>query len=130
MSLTSEYVWEKTFGRFDIATLGVDNDDLQQLCDIIVVSRNNGRLSNNQVSNLLRSIHRDIVNNHSAWKGLLFNVTYGEFLDGLKMYQQCRIEFKSRDKQPLDPMCLPLSNEIMYGKGLNSKVRDVYAENQ
>jgi len=130
MPLTSEYVWEKTFGHFDIDTLGVANDDLQQLCDTICISRNNKRLSTNQVSNVLRSIKRDIVNNDPSWKGLLFNPTYGCFLDSLKLYQECRIVYKSRDKEPLDPMCLPLSNEIMYGKGLNSKVRDVYAESQ
>jgi len=130
MPITFEDVWSRTFHLNGLDICDDNNDDFRTLCSNIATARNTDCISRNQVSNLLRGIRRDISNDDASWEILLRNRNFSEFLENVDNYQSIRAKFKSRDKEPLDPMCVPYSNEIMFGKGLNSKVKDAYFENQ
>lgn len=130
MVLTFDDVWERTFSDTEANFSDCANDDLRDLCTNIATARNTGGITHNQVANLMRGIRRDIGNNDDSWKILLRPRNFGEFLGQVDIYQSIRARFRSRDKEPRDPMSVPYSNEIMFGKGLNSHVRDVYFENQ
>lgn len=129
MPLTFDDVWRRIFS--DIEPRYYDNayDDMRELCNNIASARNIRSLSCNQTANLMRGIRRDIKREDNSWKMLLCPRNFGDFLANVESFQQIRGEFKSRDKEALDPMCAPYSNEILFGKGLNSHVRDAYFEN-
>jgi hypothetical protein len=117
-------IWEKIFGRIPTNIANHEHDVLRELCIHIANSYNGELLSRNQTSNLLRGIRRDYDSEDSAWRILLGQDNVTNFIKAVNSYQQIRGTFKSRDALPIDPMCLPLSNEKLYGKGLNSRVRD------
>ena len=129
MVLTFDYVWDRIFVDIPV-DLSMHYDYYREMCENISTARNVDSISVNQVSNLIRGIRRDIGNGDSSWRILLFPDNFGDFLERVKSYQTIRGKFPSLDKEPVDPMCLPYSNEILFGKGLNSHVRDTYFENE
>jgi len=130
MPLTFDYVWSRTFSNIPPDFSNNAYDDMRELCSNIATARNSECITVNQVSNLIRGIRRDVGNDDSSWKILLRPLNFGEFLDNVDTYQSIRGEFKSRDKEPVEAICFPYSNEILFGKGLNSHVRDAYFENE
>lgn len=128
MPLTFDYVWGRIFPDIVTDFRNPYYDDTRELCSNIATARNTDSISTNQVSNLIRGIRRDHGSGDNAWKILLEPDNFGDFLERVRVYQSIRGKFKSRDKEPVDPMCLPYSNEILFGKGLNSHVRDSYFE--
>ena len=117
-------IWEKIFGAIQTNIADNEHDVLRELCIHIATAYNTNNITRNQTANLLRGIRRDYDSEDDSWKILLGHNDNATFIKSVNVYQQIRGTFKSRDRLPIDPMSLPLSNEKLYGKGLNSRVRD------
>jgi len=129
MVLTFDYVWGRIFKDlpdFSSEYYDNENEDLVDLCMNIATARNQDLINKNQTANLIRAIRRDIINEEKAWLDLLSPDNFGVFIKCVEDYQQIRGTFKSRNKEPVEAICFPLSNEILFGKGLNSNIRDKY----
>ena len=77
-----------------------------------------------ETANLMTRIRHDYHDHWEWWIFISKSQTYDEFKRNIPEYTCNRATFPSRDKEPLDPMCFPLSNEKLYGRGINSNVRE------
>lgn len=118
------YVWTRIFPFPRTCLRRQESDPLDNVCRWIVRAHQERRLCNSSTSNLMRRMKIDYRSEKDHWDFISQSANYDDFLLNLSDYTKIRESFPSRDKQPADPACFPLSNEKMYGKGINSRVRD------
>lgn len=118
------YVWNRVFPFPRTSIPHAAGNPLDNVCKWVVRAHGEGRLCNSSTSNLMRRMKIDYRQEPHYWSLISESVDYEDFLLNLPDYTKIRETFPSRDKEPLDPACFPLSNEKMYGKGINSRVRD------
>lgn len=120
------YVWKKIFDE----PYGVSKKEVEErkrnVCEWISFGYKEGVLSRNVVGNLMLRMRKDYKDgdNWEYWDFIINSESFEEFIGNIPEYTKIRARFPSRDKLPVDPMSLPLSNEKMYGKGINSRVRE------
>lgn len=120
------FIWKRVFD----CPYGISKDHVEQrkveICDWIHRGYESKNLSRNVVANLMGRMRKDLKDreNWEYWEFIVSSESYEEFLENIPEYTKIRARFPSRDKEPVDPLSLPLSNEKMYGKGINSRVRE------
>lgn len=117
-----EYTWKKLFPGIDVQ---MSDNGMVKMCLWISRCHEEKKLSRAKLGNLIFRIRNDFKMRleDSFYADFILNCeNYEDFLSMIPSYTSMRCTFPSRDKQPLDPACLPLSNEKMYGKGINSRV--------
>ena len=118
------YVWAKIFPfprtYFDKmgGILQLDN-----ICEWVSRAYREKALCRNEIGNLIRRIREDYTNNWEYWSFISNSESYYDFLGNIPDYTKIRAKFPSRDKLPVEEICFPWSNEKLYGKGINSRVR-------
>ena len=123
------FVWKRVFNT----PYGVCEEKMEKrkldICEWISRGYSEGLFSRNVVGNLMLRMRKDFENveNWEYWDFILNSESFEDFIDNIPEYTRIRARFPSRDKLPLDPASLPLSNEKMYGKGINSRVRDNFS---
>lgn len=124
--MNTAYVWRTIFNT----PYGICSEEIEErklnICEWISVAYKNGDFSRNVVGNLMLRMRKDFED-EKTWEYFEFILksdNFEDFLLNVPEYMKCRMTFPSRDKLPVDPLSLPLSNEKMYGKGINSRVRD------
>lgn len=84
-----------------------------------------------QTGNLITRLRKDyevycVEGGEEHLDFILSSESYEEFLKNVPEYTRIRAKFPSRDKQPVEQICFPWSNEKLYGKGINSNVQYIY----
>lgn len=115
--LTVHYVRNKIFGT--------KVTDVQGLvfCNWIVELKDSGLKKWVEIAPLLCRMKKDYEDFNHHWTFIYGSVSFEDFVSNLPDYCKMREKFPTRDQEPLDKACFPLSNEKMYGKGINSNVR-------
>lgn len=122
--MNSSYVWGKIFPfTCEYIERAGKIPQLHNICDWIARAYNEKELNRNETGNLMRRIRSDYRNNWEYWTFISNSSDYEDFLKNIPEYTKIRQKFPSRDKEPLEEICFPWSNEKLYGKGINSRVR-------
>ena len=118
------YVWSRLypFSRESFKK-GPSKDRLESVCNWIVRASDEKILCRSGISNLIRRIGSDYNENSTYWLFISESRGYGDFVNNLQEYSKIREKFPSRDKIGVEAICFPWSNERLYGKGINSRVR-------
>ena len=126
--MNSVYVWSRIFpiSRQVLASSAPTSSvyRMENICKWICRAHEEKHLSRNETANLMTRIRHDYHDHWEWWIFISKSQTYDEFKRNIPEYTCNRATFPSRDKEPLDPMCFPLSNEKLYGRGINSNVRE------
>jgi len=122
MTITFDYVWKTLFG--DAIRVNKADSQIHQLCYYICDAYNNKVICKNGLCALMHRMKIDHAEQNAFWFMLIGCDSFSDFTYTLPSYQKMRKEYPSTMAEPVDPMSLPLSNEKMYGKGINSRVRD------
>lgn len=125
--MNGAYVWSKIFPTIGRGVCKAEKCHcMDNICSWICKVHVEKHLTRNEVANLMTRIRKDYVepNNFEWWYFISSSASYTDFCRNIPEYMSQRTQFPSRDKEPLDPLSLPWSNEKMYGKGINSRVRD------
>ena len=118
------WVWSRIF-PFPRGVIGSEMAWRQEnVCKWVVKAHQEGRLTRNATGNLVKRMKLDYDLGGDYWRFISESRDYDDFVANLPEYTRIRQLFPSRDRLPVDPGSLPLSNEKMYGKGINSRVRD------
>lgn len=119
------YVWTRIypFSRESFAA-GYQKRRLENVCGWVVRAHEEKHLCRSGISNLIRRISKDYGEDWEHWIFISESKDYEDFKKNLPDYTKIRKKFPSRDKQPIEEICFPWSNEHLYGKGINSRVRD------
>ena len=124
--MDEKFVWSKIF------TKSADNYDfeyrkrMENVCEWLSRAYNEKNLTRNETGNMMLRIRKDFFDPDSSeyWLFISESLNYGDFLRNIPEYTCIREIFPSRDKEPLEEICYPWSNEKLYGKGINSNVRE------
>jgi len=125
--MNAKYVWERIFPFANLSATARPNESahnkMNNLCSWICRAHTEKHLSRNQTSNLMTRIRHDYNEDWEWWFFISDSDNYKDFCRNIPQYMSCRAKYPSRDKLPVDPKCLPWSNEKLYGRGINSNVR-------
>jgi len=123
MTLTISDIWRKIYCAPLLSCIEREAR-MYILCKYIEEAYSEGALSRVQIGNLLRRIRKDFEEGNKYWECISVCDSYDDFLNIYQEYTEIREDFPSRDQEPVDPACLPRSNEKLYGKGINSRVSE------
>ncbi len=124
--MNASYVWTKIFPIGRSSSVGEKCVCMENICTWICRAHKENVLSRCETGNLMTRVRKD-YSEPAGWEWWYFlsrSLNYEDFCSNVPTYMKCRAEFPSRDKVALDPACFPWSNEKMYGKGINSRVRE------
>ena len=98
---------------------------MNNICRWICKAHSEKVFSRNETSNLMTRIRNDYDHEWEWWYFISESRTFDDFIDRVPEYMSIRATYPSRDKEPIDPLALPWSNEKLYGRGINSNVREI-----
>jgi hypothetical protein len=123
--MNKEYVWDKLFPFSYTEVSENEEKNMKNVCEWLCLANKSKKITRNETGNLMLRIRKDFYEENSEhWRFISESVCFDDFIRNIPEYMSIRAKFPSRDKEPLEEICFPWSNEKLYGKGINSNVRE------